>query len=44
MADTMIGPARAPGDPGDRTVVFTGAVQPAGLRGPDAVFNAGFAI
>ena len=42
--DTMIETARAVGDPGDKTVVFTGAMQPASLRSSDAVFNVGFAI
>jgi L-asparaginase len=42
--DTMIDTARALGDVGDRTVVFTGAMQPASLRSSDAVFNVGFAI
>jgi L-asparaginase len=42
--DTMIETAKAIGDPQGRTVVFTGAMQPASLRSSDAVFNAGFAI
>ena len=42
--DTMIETARALGHPGEKTVVFTGAMQPASLRSSDAVFNVGFAI
>jgi L-asparaginase len=42
--DTMIETAIAVGDPQGRTVVFTGAMQPASLRSSDAVFNVGFAI
>ena len=41
--DTMIETAMALGDVGERTVVFTGAMQPASLRRSDAVFNIGFA-
>ena len=41
--DTMIESALAIGDAGNRTVVFTGAMQPASLRNSDAVFNIGFA-
>ncbi len=40
--DTMIETALALGDVGERTVVFTGAMQPASLRRSDAVFNIGF--
>lgn len=42
--DTMIETARALGGSGEKTVVFTGAMQPASLRSSDAVFNVGFAI
>lgn len=42
--DTMIETALAIGDPGERTIVFTGAMQPASQRNSDAVFNIGFAI
>lgn len=41
--DTMIETAIAIGDAGGRTVVLTGAMQPASLRRSDAVFNIGFA-
>jgi L-asparaginase len=42
--DTMADTARAIGDVGTHTVVFTGAMQPARLRATDAIFNVGFAI
>lgn len=42
--DTMADTARALGDCGDKTVVFTGAMQPARFRVTDAVFNIGFAL
>ena len=42
--DTMADSARALGDVGDKTVVFTGAMQPASQRSTDAVFNIGFAV
>lgn len=41
--DTMIDTALAIGDGGGRTVVLTGAMQPASQRRSDAVFNIGFA-
>lgn len=41
--DTMIDTAVSIGDPGGRTIVFTGAMQPASQRRSDAVFNVGFA-
>ncbi len=41
--DTIIDSALAIGDAGHRTIVFTGAMQPASLRNSDAVFNIGFA-
>ena len=41
--DTMIDTAVSVGDPGGRTIVFTGAMQPASQRRSDAVFNIGFA-
>jgi L-asparaginase len=43
--DTMIATARALAAAAlDKTVVLTGAMQPATQRGSDAVFNIGFAI
>lgn len=42
--DTMVETARHLGDAGGRTVVFTGAMQPARFRVSDAVFNVGFAL
>lgn len=42
--DTMAQTARALGDGGGKTVVFTGAMQPARFRVTDAVFNIGFAL
>jgi len=42
--DTMVKSAQALGDVGEKTVVFTGAMQPASLRSTDAVFNIGFAV
>ena len=42
--DTMAKTAEALQDIGDRTVVLTGAMQPARLRSTDAIFNVGFAI
>ena len=42
--DTMVDTARALGDVGERTVVLTGALNPARFRDSDAVFNFGCAI
>lgn len=42
--DTMAKTAEALQDIGDKTVVLTGAMQPARLRSTDAIFNVGFAI
>ncbi len=42
--DTMALTALALGDCGDKTVVFTGAMQPARFHETDAVFNIGFAL
>lgn len=42
--DTMANTAEALKDIGDKTVVLTGAMQPARLRSTDAIFNVGFAI
>ena len=42
--DTMIDTALALGDCADKTVVLTGAMQPARFRITDAVFNVGFAL
>jgi len=42
--DTMVQSAGVLGDLSGKTVVFTGAMQPASLRSTDAVFNIGFAI
>lgn len=41
--DTMAVTARLLSDVTDKTVVFTGSMQPARLRSTDAVFNVGFA-
>lgn len=42
--DTMVRTALALGDVGGRTVVFTGAMQPARMRTSDADFNLGLAV
>ena len=42
--DTMAKTAEALQEIGDKTVVLTGAMQPARLRSTDAIFNVGFAI
>ncbi|HEY0913857.1 MAG TPA: asparaginase domain-containing protein [Solimonas sp.] len=42
--DTMAQTALALGDCGGKTVVFTGAMQPARFHETDAVFNIGFAL
>ncbi len=42
--DTMVQTALALGDVGQRTVVFTGAMQPARFHVTDAIFNIGFAL
>lgn len=42
--DTMAQTAQALGDCGDKTVVFTGAMQPARFQDSDATFNIGFAL
>ncbi len=42
--DTMTLSAQLLGDISDKTVVFTGAMQPARMRNSDAPFNLGFAI
>ena len=42
--DTMVDTARVLGTPTDRTVVLTGAMQPARFRETDADFNLGFAL
>ncbi|MEL6693693.1 MAG: asparaginase domain-containing protein [Pseudomonadota bacterium] len=42
--DTMAITAEALKDVGNKTVVLTGAMQPARLRSTDAIFNVGFAI
>jgi len=42
--DTMIESARCVGAQGEKTVVFTGALQPARFRNTDAVFNIGMAV
>ena len=42
--DTMVDTARVLGDVGERTVVLTGALNPARFRDSDAVFNIGCAI
>lgn len=42
--DTMVATANALRDIGGKTIVLTGAMQPARLRISDAIFNIGFAI
>ncbi len=42
--DTMIDTALALGECGDKTIVLTGAMQPARFRVTDAIFNVGFAL
>lgn len=42
--DTMAITARYLGDAGGKTVVFTGAMQPARFHDTDAIFNIGFAL
>lgn len=42
--DTMVDTARALGDLADRTIVLTGALNPARFRGSDAEFNIGTAV
>lgn len=42
--DTMTKTAACLGDIKDKTIVFTGSMQPARLRYSDAVFNIGYAI
>ncbi|MBR9834549.1 MAG: asparaginase [Alphaproteobacteria bacterium] len=42
--DTMAKTARALIDIEGKTIVFTGAMQPAALRSTDAIFNIGYAI
>lgn len=42
--DTMVKTARSLGDIGDKTIVLTGAMQPASLRTTDAIFNVGYAV
>lgn len=42
--DTMVQTALALGDVGDKTIVFTGSMQPAALRDSDALFNVGCAV
>jgi L-asparaginase len=42
--DTMALTARHLGDVGGKTVVFTGAMQPARFHETDAIFNIGFAL
>ncbi|MDJ0920146.1 MAG: asparaginase domain-containing protein [Henriciella sp.] len=42
--DTMAVSARHISDIGGKTIVFTGAMQPASQRSTDAIFNIGFAI
>ena len=42
--DTMVETARALGRPPGKTVVLTGAMQPARFRETDADFNLGFAL
>ena len=42
--DTMVDTARILSDIGGKTIVLTGAMQPATLRNSDAEFNVGFAL
>jgi|TARA_R100001244_G_scaffold6593_26_gene8248 L-asparaginase len=42
--DTMVDTARVLSDIGGKTIVLTGAMQPATLRNSDAEFNVGFAL
>jgi len=42
--DTMVQTGRALQDIGDKTIVLTGALQPARIRNSDAEFNVGFAF
>jgi len=42
--DTMVKSASDLGELSGKTVVFTGAMQPAALRQTDAIFNIGFAV
>ena len=42
--DTLADTARALKDIKNKTVVLTGAMQPARLRSTDAIFNVGFAV
>jgi len=42
--DTMVQTARVLSDIGGKTIVLTGAMQPATLRNSDAEFNVGFAL
>ena len=42
--DTMVDTARVLSDIGGKTIVLTGAMQPATLRNSDAEFNIGFAL
>jgi L-asparaginase len=42
--DTMVETAHALGDPGDRVIVMTGALNPARFIDSDAVFNIGCAV
>ena len=42
--DTMVDTARVLSDIGGKTIVLTGAMQPASLRISDAQFNVGFAL
>lgn len=42
--DTMIETAKVLADIADKTIVLTGAMQPATLRNSDAEFNVGFAL
>jgi len=42
--DTMVDTARVLSDIAGKTIVLTGAMQPASLRNSDAEFNVGFAL
>ncbi len=42
--DTMLDTARALADVADRTMVLTGALNPARFQGSDAMFNIGCAV
>ena len=42
--DTMVETAKSLEDIKDKTIVLTGAMQPARFKKPDAIFNSGFSL